>query len=82
MMIADVHALAKHWNARYSRSIDAYALLNQATSKGAQSYYEVHERNIADNTPFAQIAIEYEIEQLPLRYGSFFLTRCFEVFGP
>ena len=25
---------------------------------------------------------EYEIEQLPLRYGSLFLARCFEVFGP
>ena len=82
MMIADVHSLVKHWNARHSRSIDANTLLTQAMSKGAQSYCEVHERNIAGNTPFAQIAIEYEIEQLPLRYGSFFLARCFEVFGP
>jgi hypothetical protein len=82
MMIADVHSLAKHWNARHSRSIDADALLSQAMSNGARRYCEVHERNIAGNTPFAQIAIEYEIEQLPLRYGSFFLARCFEVFGP
>jgi hypothetical protein len=81
MMIADVHSLANHWNSRHSRSIDADALLNQAPSEGARSYCEVHERNIAGNTPFAQIAIEYEIEQLPLRYGSFFLARCFEVLG-
>jgi|SRR5579859_5213522 len=82
MMIADVHSLAKHWNARHSRSIDADALLSQPTVKGAQSYCAVHERNIAGTTPFAQFAIEYEIEQLPLRYGSFFLARCFEVLGP
>lgn len=82
MMIADVHSLAKHWNARHSWSIAADALLSQAPSDGARSYCEVHERNIAGCTPFAQIAIEYEIEQLPLRYGSLFLARCFEVFGP
>lgn len=82
MMIADVHSLANHWNSRHTRSIDADALLNQAPTQGARSYCEVHERNIAGTTPFAQFAIEYEIEQLPLRYGSFFLARCFEVLGP
>jgi len=82
MMIADVHSLVNHWNSRHSRSINADALITQVSSDGARSYCEVHERSIAGNTPFAQIAIEYEIEQLPLRYGSFFLARCFEVFGP
>jgi hypothetical protein len=82
MMIADLHSLANHWNSRHTRSIDADALLNQAPSEGARSYCEVHERNIDSTTPFAQIAIEYEIEQLPLRYGSVFLARCFEALGP
>ena len=82
MMIADVHSLVKHWNSRHSRSINADDLLNQAPSNGARSYCEVHEQNIAGNTPYAQVAIEYEIEQLPLRYGGLFLTRCLEVFGP
>lgn len=82
MMIADVHSLANHWNSRHSPPVDADELLRQPPSKGAQSYCEVHERNIAGNTPYAQIAIEYEIEQLPLRYGSLFLSRCLEVFGP
>jgi hypothetical protein len=31
---------------------------------------------------YAQIAIEYEIEQLPLRYGGLFVARCLEIFGP
>jgi hypothetical protein len=38
--------------------------------------------NIAGDTPYAQIAIEYEIEQLPLRYGGLFVSRCLELFGP
>lgn len=82
MMIADVHSLANHWNSRHSPPVDPDKLLRQAPSKGARSYCEVHEQNIAGNTPYAQIAIEYEIEQLPLRYGGLFLTRCLEVFGP
>ena len=40
----------------------------------------MHEENIAER--LAQVAIEYEIEQLPLRYGGLFVARCLEVFGP
>jgi len=82
MMIADLRSLANHWNARHTPVIDADDLLDRAPGPGAIRYCEVHERNITGNTPFAQIAIEYEIEQLPLRYGSFFVARCLEVFGP
>lgn len=82
MMIADVHSLVNHWNSRHTQPIDADELLSQAPGNGAQSYCEVHERNIAGDTPYAQVAIECEIEQLPLRYGSLFLARCVEVFGP
>ncbi len=81
MMIADVYSLANHWNSRHWPLVRAAELLSQAPSDGVRSYCEVHERNIASNTPYAQVAIEYEIEQLPLRYGSFFLARCSEVFG-
>ena len=33
-----------------------------------RSYCKVYEENIPGDTSFAQIAIEYEIETLPLRY--------------
>lgn len=81
MMIADVYSLASHWNSRHWPPVKAAELLSQAPSDGARNYCEVHERNIVGNTPYAQVAIEYEIEQLPLRYGSLFLARCSEVFG-
>jgi GNAT acetyltransferase-like protein len=82
MMIADLRSLAAHWNLRHTSPVDADELLRLAPSYGASSYCLVHEENIAGNTPYAQIAIEYEIEQLPLRYGGLFVTRCLEVFGP
>lgn len=82
MMIADLRSLAAHWNARNTPPVDPDELLRTTPSYGASRYCLVHEENIAGSTPFAQIAIEYEIEQLPLRYGSMFVTRCLEIFGP
>jgi hypothetical protein len=82
MMIADLRSLAAHWNARNTLAVDPDELLRTTPSYGASRYCLVHEENIAGSTPFAQIAIEYEIEQLPLRYGSMFVTRCLEIFGP
>jgi hypothetical protein len=82
MMIADLRSLAGHWNLRHTPPVDADELLRLTPSYGASRYCLVHEENIAGNTPYAQIAIEYEIEQLPLRYGGLFVARCLEIFGP
>jgi hypothetical protein len=82
MMIADLRSLADHWNLRYTPPVEADELLRLMPSYGASRYRLVHEENIAGNTPYAQIAIEYEIEQLPLRYGGLFVARCLEIFGP
>jgi hypothetical protein len=82
MMIADLRSLAVHWNSRHTPQVDADELLHMPPSYGASRYCLVHEENIASNNPYAQIAIEYEIEQLPLRYGGLFVARCLEIFGP
>ena len=82
MMIADLRSLAAYWNARRTPLVDADELLHQPPSYGASRYCLVHEENIASDTPYSQIAIEYEIEQLPLRYGGLFVARCLEIFGP
>jgi len=82
MMIADLRSLAGHWNSRHMPRVDAEEMLRLPPSYGASRYCLVHEENIAGETPFAQIAIEYEIEQLPLRYGGLFVARCLEIFGP
>jgi hypothetical protein len=82
MMIADLRSLADHWNSRYKPLVDVDELMHLAPSHGASRYCLVHEENIGGETPYAQIAIEYEIEQLPLRYGELFVARCLEIFGP
>jgi hypothetical protein len=82
MMIADVQALADLWNRQYQPPVGPDALLAQAPSPGVARYCKVHEDTLAGETPYAQIAIEYEIEMLPLRFGEAFITRCAEVLGP
>src|SRR5262245_25595613 len=69
MMIRDTHALAARWNARRTPPLDAERLLSRPPTPGGLMYQRLHEDTIASNTPSAQIAIEYEIEMLPVKYG-------------
>ena len=81
MLRADVRSLAARWNARREPVVDTDKLLNQTLSPGVLRYRKLHEENIAGETPYAQIAIEYEVEMLPLRFGEPFLSRCVEILG-
>jgi hypothetical protein len=44
-------------------------------------YRQLHEETIASTTPFAQVAIEYEIEMLPVQLGPQLLRNCEDVLG-
>lgn len=81
LMIADLRSLAARWNERNSPPVDPDALLSRAFSPGVLAYRRLHEDNIDGETPFAQVAIEYEIEMLPLRFGDLVLARCIELLG-
>jgi hypothetical protein len=43
---------------------------------------QVHEDVIVGSAPYAQIAIEYEIERLSVTYGPGFIARCVADLGP
>ena len=81
MMVADVRSLATHWNSRYQSPVNADEFLSLQPTQGALRYCQVHEENIASDSPYAQIAIEYEIELLPLRFGERLIARCVELLG-
>ena len=61
--------------------MDAEELLDQAPTPGVLHYARVHEENIDGDSPYAQIAIEYEMEMIPLRYGDLLVARCVEILG-
>jgi hypothetical protein len=64
MMIEDTHQLVSRWNAHGSHPLDAGRLLAQPPSSPVRAYIALHEDVIAGPTPFCQVAIEFEIENL------------------
>jgi hypothetical protein len=81
MMIADTHALVERWNVCRTPLLDADQLLARSPTAGGRAYRQLHEDNIAGDTPFAQVAIEYEIEKLPVHFGARFMERCRGLLG-
>ena len=49
---------------------------------GGKRYCAIHEENIRGDTPFCQLAIEYEIELLPVELGPAFVQNCVRILGP
>lgn len=78
---ADARLLASRWNAAGRTPLDVDALLVLPPGPGAMRYRRLHEESIGGDTPFAQLAIEYEIEQLALSFGKDLLRTCVAVLG-
>ena len=69
MMVADLWALADAWNGENLQKIDPVRLSRQNLPASIAQYRTLHERVIAGDAPYAQIALEYEIEALSVRHG-------------
>lgn len=65
MFIADTELLVELWN-RHSDAgrLVARKLIDRNFTDGMRRYIDLHERVIASEAPFAQIAIELEVERL------------------
>jgi hypothetical protein len=81
MMISDTRKLVDKWNQRRKPPLDADALLATSAPPGVRSYQKLHEDVIAGPTPYAQVAIEYEIEALSERHGAPLLGHCAKILG-
>lgn len=69
LMIADLWSLAERWNERAARRIDPIALAAANVPDSVRQYHALHDDVAAGDAPFAQVAIEYEIEALSVRHG-------------
>ncbi len=79
--INDFNALVPFWNARWSPPVNPNVILSHESTSGGDRYCRIHEENIASSTPYCQFAIEYEIELLPVQYGSKFVGNCVRLLG-
>jgi hypothetical protein len=68
--INDTRWLIDRWNAKHDRQLDAEELLSQPLTAGVTNYRALHEAIISADTPYCQLAIEFEIERLAFTYGA------------
>lgn len=82
MMLRDARALVARWNARGGGKLDAQELLLLPRPPGVRRYIDLHESTIAGPTPYGQVAIEYEVEMMSIRFGPPFMGQCVSKLGP
>lgn len=80
--IDDFAATVDFWNARWSPPVRSDRIAAIGLTRGGRRYRAIHEANIAGDTPYCQLAIEYEIELLPVELGPAFLRNCTRALGP
>jgi hypothetical protein len=81
MMIDDTRFLVDRWNAKRTPKLDADELLARPVTPTVQAYIELHEDTVNGMKPFAQTAIEYEIERMSTVFGPIILKHCKQVLG-
>ena len=81
MMIEDTKHLVDKWNKLYFPKFDAEELMNQPSSQAVINYQQLHEHYIRGQSPYCQIAIEYEIENLAAVYGLKMINHATDVLG-
>lgn len=82
MLMEDTKVLVRRWNTRSAIQLDADRLQRQRATPAMQRYIELHERTIASDMPFGQVAIELEIEGMSTTLGKAFIALCRKVLGP
>jgi len=81
MMIEDTRMLVNRWNEQHTLKLDADRILAQPITEGVRRYRELHEQIIAGESPYRQIAVEYEIERMSADYGKKWIEHCVRVLG-
>lgn len=81
MMIEDTKTLVAMWNEKYSPAMSAEALLDNYPTQAVIDYQQLHEDCIDSDTPFGQIAIEYEIENISGNFGKQIIMHTTDVLG-
>ena len=83
MLIEDTRSLGAWWNAREEHDfVDVEALLDEPPTTAAVAYINLHEETITSAEPYAQVAIELEIEGLSVRFGTPLVEQIHRVLGP
>ena len=81
LFIDDTKKLSELFAARYGDAPVARALLEQPPTPSMRRYIDLHEETIVGEAPYAQVAIELEIEGLSVSIGPTLLKQLERVLG-
>lgn len=81
MMIEDTKNLVARWNKHRKPQLNAEALIAQAPTQAMKDYRALHEDTIVGAVPAAQVAIEYEIENLSVVFAPGLMEQAKKVLG-
>ena len=77
MLIDDTRHLVAVWNREHPGDLlDAEVLLAEPSTPSIREYIRLHEETIAGEMPYAQVAIELEIESMSISVGPKLLEQC------
>ena len=82
LMIEDTKKLIRWYNDLYSPKLNPSNFLYPLTTPGVDQYWVLHEKTIASDHPYGQVAIEYEVERISVEYGPKMMEHCAKVLGP
>lgn len=82
MFVEDTRSLVADHFVRFQKQLDASALLARQSTAAMRRYMDLHEQTITGPAPFAQVAIELEIERLSITLGPNLLAQFQRVLGP
>jgi hypothetical protein len=81
MFVNDARSIADRIRNRTGSGVDVDLLLATPATPGIDAYVKLHEDTISGTAPYAQLAIEYEIERVSTEFGAPFIRRCVEILG-
>lgn len=81
MMIRDATALIHWWNRKHDLKLLPEDFIKLTSCKSAVPYETVHEKYIESDTPYGQLAIEYEIEKISIVHGPILIKQCIQNYG-
>ena len=79
--IDDFASMVSLWNGTRSPAVRAEQITDIGITQGGKEYCRIHEDNIRGDQPYCQLAIEYEIELLPVENGPPFVENCVRLLG-
>ena len=77
----DFESLVLLWNQHWHPAIHSGDIDSHSMTRGGERYCALHEANITGKEPYCQLAIEYQIELLPVELGPPFVQNCVRLFG-